>query len=341
MVLRSQRDPDPHPFLQMGTQRFGQQVIVGAERRLGESDLGHQPIAKFVLFQGASGGSDSKSEGWRTVTDSRQSGAGNMGTPGPRTRRRSPDLAAVWGGVRKTRAERGVIVDRSFYGRGSDTCGWAFSAERSIRSITVTCCWPRLSAKNTARRGPLRSGSRTAGQAGRRNHGGRQTRRDAQALGRLASLVSRRYVGAFPSGVSYTVDSLRRLREELPEAEIFFLMGGDSLGGIPDLERAGRDFEAGDSCRRTSRLGRAARLVAPDGSSQRRATGADPAKPVRDAPRRNQFDRHSPAACGGALDPLSSTRAVEEYVLAQRLYDACAWATRDSRMSLPDSVTKR
>lgn len=30
-------------------------------------------------------------------------------------------------------------------------------------------------------------------------------------------------------GVSYTVDTLRRLREEHPDAQIYFLMGGDSL----------------------------------------------------------------------------------------------------------------
>jgi nicotinate-nucleotide adenylyltransferase len=34
-------------------------------------------------------------------------------------------------------------------------------------------------------------------------------------------------------GVSYTVDTLEQLHEELPEAELFFLMGADSLADLP------------------------------------------------------------------------------------------------------------
>ena len=34
-------------------------------------------------------------------------------------------------------------------------------------------------------------------------------------------------------GVSYTVETLRRLRAEMPDAELFFLMGADSLADFP------------------------------------------------------------------------------------------------------------
>ncbi len=34
-------------------------------------------------------------------------------------------------------------------------------------------------------------------------------------------------------GISYTVDTLEQLREELPDAELFFLMGADSLADLP------------------------------------------------------------------------------------------------------------
>src|SRR5687767_1841149 len=34
-------------------------------------------------------------------------------------------------------------------------------------------------------------------------------------------------------GVSYTVDTLRQLRNERPDAELFFLMGADSLADFP------------------------------------------------------------------------------------------------------------
>jgi nicotinate-nucleotide adenylyltransferase len=34
-------------------------------------------------------------------------------------------------------------------------------------------------------------------------------------------------------GVSYTVDTLRQLRDERPDAELFFLMGADSLADLP------------------------------------------------------------------------------------------------------------
>src|SRR6185369_17437600 len=34
-------------------------------------------------------------------------------------------------------------------------------------------------------------------------------------------------------GVSYTVDTLQQLHDELPDAELFFLMGADSLADLP------------------------------------------------------------------------------------------------------------
>jgi nicotinate-nucleotide adenylyltransferase len=34
-------------------------------------------------------------------------------------------------------------------------------------------------------------------------------------------------------GLSYTVDTLRRIREELPDAELFFMLGADTLRDVP------------------------------------------------------------------------------------------------------------
>ena len=44
-------------------------------------------------------------------------------------------------------------------------------------------------------------------------------------------------------GVSYTVDTLSRLREEQPESELFFLMGADSLADLPTWREPGRICE--------------------------------------------------------------------------------------------------
>ena len=44
-------------------------------------------------------------------------------------------------------------------------------------------------------------------------------------------------------GVSYTVDTLRRFREETPDAELFFLLGADMLHDLPNWR------EAGEVCR--------------------------------------------------------------------------------------------
>jgi nicotinate-nucleotide adenylyltransferase len=38
-------------------------------------------------------------------------------------------------------------------------------------------------------------------------------------------------------GVSYTVDTLARVRSQHPQAELFFLMGADSLADLPDWHR--------------------------------------------------------------------------------------------------------
>jgi nicotinate-nucleotide adenylyltransferase len=39
-------------------------------------------------------------------------------------------------------------------------------------------------------------------------------------------------------GVNYTVDTLRHFRREMPEAELFFLMGADMLGDLPNWREA-------------------------------------------------------------------------------------------------------
>ncbi len=39
-------------------------------------------------------------------------------------------------------------------------------------------------------------------------------------------------------GVSYTIDTLEAIRDQQPEAELFFLMGADSLAELPQWHRA-------------------------------------------------------------------------------------------------------
>ncbi len=39
-------------------------------------------------------------------------------------------------------------------------------------------------------------------------------------------------------GVSYTVDTLRNLRDQFPDAEFYLIIGGDSLAGFPEWRRA-------------------------------------------------------------------------------------------------------
>jgi nicotinate-nucleotide adenylyltransferase len=44
-------------------------------------------------------------------------------------------------------------------------------------------------------------------------------------------------------GVSYTVDTLQQLHDELPDAELFFLMGADSLSDLPTWREPDRICE--------------------------------------------------------------------------------------------------
>jgi nicotinate-nucleotide adenylyltransferase len=44
-------------------------------------------------------------------------------------------------------------------------------------------------------------------------------------------------------GVSYTVDTLQQLHDELPDAELFFLMGADSLADLPTWREPDRICE--------------------------------------------------------------------------------------------------
>jgi nicotinate-nucleotide adenylyltransferase len=43
-------------------------------------------------------------------------------------------------------------------------------------------------------------------------------------------------------GFSYTVDTLRQIHEELPEAKLFFLMGADALRDVPGWKEPGEIF---------------------------------------------------------------------------------------------------
>lgn len=122
-------------------------------------------------------------------------------------------------------------------------------------------------------------------------------------------------------GVSYTVDSLRRLREEVPDAEIFFLMGGDSLAefltwkepgeilklAIPVVARRGSDAPL-DWSRLTG-------LVSEERMALiQRSQFTTPLIEISSTDIRRRCTE-------GRSIRYRLPRAVEEYVLAQRLYE--------------------
>lgn len=122
-------------------------------------------------------------------------------------------------------------------------------------------------------------------------------------------------------GVSYTVDSLRRLREELPEAEIFFLMGGDSLAefltwrepgeilklAVPVVARRGSDAPLDWS--------HLSGLV-----SEERMALIQQSQFVTPLIEISSTDIRRRRAAGRSIR-YRLPRAAEEYILAQRLYD--------------------
>jgi nicotinate-nucleotide adenylyltransferase len=121
-------------------------------------------------------------------------------------------------------------------------------------------------------------------------------------------------------GVSYTVDTLRQLRVEHPDAELFFLMGADSLADFPHWR------EPAQICRlATPLVVRRAESPEPDFESLRpfvaparlqeiRAAQVEmPATPISSSQIRRLV------AEGGAWRPLVPT-AVAQYIEKGRLY---------------------
>jgi len=118
-------------------------------------------------------------------------------------------------------------------------------------------------------------------------------------------------------GVSYTYDTLLRLREELPGAELFFLLGADALAGLHGWRRAD---ELVRLCRFVG-FGRGGARPDPD------ALGFDPATNARLAA---DFvaDLDVPASSTEVRDLLSAGRdasallpqAVAEYIRRRGLY---------------------
>ena len=99
-------------------------------------------------------------------------------------------------------------------------------------------------------------------------------------------------------GVSYTVDTLAHFRQEHADAEMFFLLGADSLRDLPGWREPVRLCELATPVV-VGRVGQRARSGSrriSDGCprSFRRATRPDPRAPRRDAADRAQQQRHSP-----------------------------------------------
>lgn len=107
--------------------------------------------------------------------------------------------------------------------------GGSFDPVHRGHLLLADCCWrqarlDRVEFVPTAQQ-PLKPRGPIAGEA------------DRAAMLRLA--IADRHEFALSlieierGGVSYTVDTLRQLRDEQPAAELFFLMGADSLADFP------------------------------------------------------------------------------------------------------------
>jgi nicotinate-nucleotide adenylyltransferase len=122
-------------------------------------------------------------------------------------------------------------------------------------------------------------------------------------------------------GVSYTVESLRRLREELPEAEIFFLMGGDSLAEFLTWKEPGEILKLAVPV--VARRGSDAPL---DWShleglvSEERMALIQASQFVTPLIEISSTDIRRRCAAGRSIR-YRLPRAIEEYVLAQKLYE--------------------
>lgn len=121
-------------------------------------------------------------------------------------------------------------------------------------------------------------------------------------------------------GVSYTIDTLRELRNREPAAELFFLMGADSLADLPHWR------EPAEICRLATplvvhRAGRAdpnfdalAGLVSPARLAEISGLQVDmPATPIASSEIQRLI------AAGGQWQPLVPP-VVADYIVAQRLY---------------------
>jgi nicotinate-nucleotide adenylyltransferase len=122
-------------------------------------------------------------------------------------------------------------------------------------------------------------------------------------------------------GVSYTVDSLRRLREALPDAEIFFLMGGDSLAEFLTWKEPGEILKLAVPV--VARRGSDAPLDwshLTDLVSEERMALIQRSQFTTPLIEISSTDIRERCAEGRSIR-YRLPRAVEEYVLAQRLYE--------------------
>jgi nicotinate-nucleotide adenylyltransferase len=117
-------------------------------------------------------------------------------------------------------------------------------------------------------------------------------------------------------GFSYTVDTLRQIHEELPEAELFFLIGADALRDVPNWKEPAEIFRLS-----TPLVVRRAGQPEPDLSSLQRMCdrGKQPRLIEMRAVDVSSSEIRRRVAANESIDGLVPT-AVEEYIAQHRLY---------------------
>ena len=121
-------------------------------------------------------------------------------------------------------------------------------------------------------------------------------------------------------GISYTVETLEAIHREQPEAELFFLMGADSLADLPTWREPGRICELASPI-----VVRRAGAPEPDFSSLAPLVAPDRLEAIRQlrvempAVNLRASDLRRRIAAGHSIR-YRTPRAVEKYIEAQGLY---------------------
>jgi nicotinate-nucleotide adenylyltransferase len=128
-------------------------------------------------------------------------------------------------------------------------------------------------------------------------------------------------------GVSYTVDTLAAIRQQQPDAELFLLMGADSLHDLPTWREPARICELA-----TPAIVRRGGSPVPDFSVLRPIVAAKRLEIIREAQVQmplielSSTDLRRRAAAGMSLR-FRTPRAVEKYIETQGLYSSTKTAS--------------